>query len=252
MNLDRSERLHKDMMTRGTHAQPQNRVEQAGSRPEINLQDILQQAPIWRGAAAPSTSNVGLLSGHSALDTALGGGWPQQSLTEILIAHEGIGEVSLLLPAFAQITRQKRWLAFVAPPHIPYAPALAQAGVDLSRVLLVHPSARHDALWAVEQALRAGTCGAVLAWLAHADFTTLRRLQLAAEAGNSWAVVFRPLSEAQSLSPAALRLKLEPLSASGRTLAVQILKRRGGAPSSRLVLDVDHAVDCYPSGAVAS
>jgi cell division inhibitor SulA/protein ImuA len=251
MNLDRSERLHQDVMTIGTRAQPSGAA--AANRAEINLQDILQHAPIWRGAATPSTSAVGLPSGHSALDAALGGsGWPQESLTEILIAREGIGEVSLLLPAFAQITRQKRWLAIVAPPHIPYAPALAQAGVDLSRVLLVHPSARHDALWAVEQALRAGTCGAVLAWLAHADFTTLRRLQLAAEAGNSWAVVFRPLSAAQSLSPAALRLKLEPLSASGRTLAVQVLKRRGGAPSSRLVLDVDHALDRYTSGAVAS
>ena len=206
---------------------------------EFQRQDIRQPASIWR-----DPPNLGLSSGHSALDAALGdGGWPQESLTEILIAHEGVGEVSLLLPAFAQITRQKRWIAFVAPPHIPYAPALAQAGVDLSRVLLVHPSARHDALWAVEQALRAGTCGAVLAWVAHADFTTLRRLQLAAEAGNSWAVVFRPLSAAESLSPATLRLKLEPLSASGRTLAVQILNPRGEAPSSRLVLDMDHALD---------
>jgi len=252
MNLDRSERRHQDVITSGARAQQRNVAEHAGSRAE-NLQDILQHASVWRGTAAPSTASIGLPSGHSALDAALGGsGWPQESLTEILIAREGIGEVSLLLPAFAQITRQKRWLAIVAPPHIPYAPALAQAGIDLSRVLLVHPSARHDALWAVEQALRAGTCGAVLAWLADADFTTLRRLQLAAEAGNSWAVVFRPLSAAQSLSPAALRLKLEPLSASGRTLAVQVLKRRGGAPSSRIVLDVEHAVDRYTSSAVAS
>jgi len=212
---------------------------------ELQRQKIMHPAPNGHGAASPSTASGGLPSGHSALDAALGGsGWPQESLTEILIARAGIGEVSLLLPAFAQITRQKRWLAFVAPPHIPNVPALAQAGVDLSRVLLVHPSARHDALRAVEQALRAGTCGAVLAWLAHADFTTLRRLQLAAEAGNSWAVVFRPLSAVQSLSPAALRLKLEPLSASGRTLAVQVLKRRDGAPSSRLALDVDFPGNC--------
>ncbi len=220
---------------------------------ELQRHKATQPVPIWREVSAWSTSEASISSGHSTLDAALGGnGWPQASLTEILIARAGIGEVSLLLPVVAQIARQKRWVALVAPPHIPYAPALTQAGVDLSRVLLVHPSARHDALWAVEQALRAGTCGAVLVWLAHADFTTLRRLRLAAEAGNSWAVVFRPLSAAQSLSPAALRLKLEPLCASGRTLAVQVLKRHGGTPSARLVLDVGQVLDRYPSGAVAS
>ena len=222
---------------------------------EFQRQNIMQPMPIWRGASTASQSSIRLPSGHSALDTALGGrGWPQASLTEILIAHAGIGEVSLLLPAFAQMTRHKRWLALVAPPHLPDAPALMQAGVDLSKVLLVHPAARHDALAAVEQALRAGTCGAVLAWLAHADFATLRRLQLAAEAGNSWAVVFRPLSAMQLLSPATLRLKLEPLSTSGRTLAVQVLKRRGGAPSARILLDLDgeHALGRDASGAVAS
>ncbi|MBI3775863.1 MAG: translesion DNA synthesis-associated protein ImuA [Gammaproteobacteria bacterium] len=216
-------------------------------------QQRIQPMPVWGRVSERSTPSAGVSSGHNALDVALGGnGWQQAELTEILIARAGVGEVSLLLPAVAHITQQKRWLALVAPPHLPYAPALVQTGVDLSRVLLVHPSARHDALSTVERALRAGTCGAVLAWLAHADFTALRRLQLAAEAGNSWAVVFRPLSVAQLLSPAALRLKLEPLSASGRTLAVQILKRRGGAPSARLVLDMEHASGRDTSGAVAS
>ena len=221
---------------------------------EFQRHKIMQPMPIWRGASTALPS-VGLPSGYSVLDTALGGrGWPQESLTEILIAHAGVGEVSLLLPAFAQMTRHKRWLALVAPPHLPDAPALAQAGVDVSRVLWLHPTAQHDALAAVEQALRAGTCGAVLAWLAHADFATLRRLQLAAEAGNSWAVVFRPLSALQLLSPATLRLKLELLSTRGRTLAVQVLKCRGGAPSSRILLnlDVDHALDRNVSGAAAS
>ena len=216
-------------------------------------QKILPQMPIWPEAVAPSPPTAGLASGHSALDAALGGsGWPQESLTEILIGRAGLDEINLLLPAFAQITRQKRWLAFVAPPHFYYAPVLAQAGVDLSRVLLIHPSARHAALQTVEQILRAGTCGAVLAWVEQADYTTLQRLQLAAEAGNSWAVLFRPANAMQLLSPAGLRVKLEPLSASGRTLAVQVLKRRGGPPSSRLVVDLGHAAYQHASDAVAS
>ena len=36
---------------------------------------------------------------------------------------------------------------------LPYAPALAAAGVDVSRVLLVHPKNHQEQLWATEQAL---------------------------------------------------------------------------------------------------
>ncbi len=205
----------------------------------MNLNELLQRAPIRRGASAPAQPT--LPSGFDALDVLLHGGWPRAALTEILTEHEGIGELRLLLPALAEVTRQKRWVAFVAPPYIPYAPALAHADLDLSRVLLIHPSAQQDRLWALEQALRAGTCGAVLAWPAHADFNTLRRLQLAAEAGNAWGILFRPAETAQVSSPAALRLKLDPLSASGRTLAVQVIKSRNGASSRRVVLSLGSA-----------
>ena len=99
------------------------------------------------------------------------------------------------------------------------------AGIDLSRVLLVHPRVGSDGLWAVEQTLRSGTCGAVLAWLETGDMKTLRRLQLAAEAGCCWGLLFRPERLYTQASPAALRIKLEP---EPEGLAVHILKRRGG------------------------
>jgi cell division inhibitor SulA/protein ImuA len=53
----------------------------------------------------------------------------------------------------------------------------------------------------------------------------MRRLQLAAETGRAWGVLFRPACAAQERSPAALRLRLEPVV---NGLAVYILKRRGG------------------------
>lgn len=128
-------------------------------------------------------------------------------------------------------------MAFVAPPYVPYAPALAAAGIDLSCLLLVHPK-REDQLWAVEQSLRAGACAAVLAWIAQAEATSLRRLQLAAEAGGAIGVLFerRPLAG----SIAALRLGLEPVEAGG--VNVHILKRRGGWPVGPVRIEVDHAL----------
>lgn len=207
----------------------------------MNLDQLLQRADIWRGGNTPSdeSASAQIPTGIPNLDEILPGGWPKGALTEILIPDEGVGELSLVMPALARLSIAKRWLAWVAPPHIPYAPALASAGVDLSRVMVVRPRASADGLWAVEQTLRAGTCGAVLAWLTTVNTAAMRRLQLAAEEGNSWGILFRPLSLASQSSPAALRLKLEPTS---HGLAVHVLKRRGGWASGPIYIEKDHAL----------
>ncbi|MBI3575912.1 MAG: translesion DNA synthesis-associated protein ImuA [Gammaproteobacteria bacterium] len=204
----------------------------------MNLEDLLQRADLWRGGTTPPIS--GLPSGFAALDAELpGGGWPQSALTEILIERTGIGELRLLLPALARLTHEDRWVAFVAPPFIPYAPALLRAGVNFDHVLVIHARDGKDVLWAVEQALRAGTCGAVLAWQTAAEMKRLRRLQLAAEAGHALGVLFRSAETARESSPAALRLKLDP---AARGLAVHILKRRGGWPTGPIILEVNRAL----------
>lgn len=189
------------------------------------LDRVLQHPGIWRGAElAPAAG--GLPTGFAELDGVLpGGGWPRGALTEILLDREGIGELRLLLPALARLSRDRRWLAWVTPPHVPYAPALATAGVALERLLLTHPPHPADAWWAAEQSMRSGACGAVLAWLDRPDERRMRRLQLGAESGRTWAVLFRAAGDAASRSPAALRLRLE---AHGDELSVHVLKRRGG------------------------
>jgi len=178
----------------------------------------------------------GLPTGFADLDGRLpGGGWPVGALTEVLPATPGIGEIGLLLPALALLSRQGRWLAWIDPPHIPYAPALAAAGVDLSRLVTVRPAGPADALWAAEQALRSGAPGAVLMWLDPLADRALRRLQLAAERGRAWGVLFRPPRAEAVPSPAALRLAVLPAVETG--LEVRVFKcRRGGAvPFSRVL-----------------
>lgn len=201
----------------------------------MNL-ELLEGAGIWRGGAMPSASGDGIPTGFPALDGLLpGGGWPRGALSEILTPGEGIGALSLLMPALARLSRSPKWLAWIAPPHIPYAAALAGFGIDVSRVLLVHDRQGRDNLWAVEQALRSGACGAVIAWLEAVPRGVLRRLQLAAETGDSCGVLFRPQRLAAEPSPAALRLSLEPLAQGTR---VQVLKCRGGWPGAECVLEL--------------
>ncbi len=201
-----------------------------------SLDKLLRHPGIWqaeRGRAAPYGS---LSTGFVDLDQVLpGGGWPLGSLTEIVAEGAGIGELRLVVPALSRLSKEGRWIAWIAPPHIPYAPALAARGVELSRLLLVRTDSTADALWAAEQVLRSGSCGAVLAWPAEVDQRSLRRLQLAAETGRCWGLLFRPPTHDRQSSPAAVRLKLEP---SSRGVAVQVLKCRGRGPSAPLVIDL--------------
>ena len=226
------------------------------------LHALLQRADVRRGAELGRVAVPSVPSGFPALDAELpGGGWPASALTEILPKHEGIGELRLLGPALARLARAGRRLAWIAPPHLPYAPAIAAAGIALERLLVVRTGSAQETLWATEQALRAGACGAVLAWLDAPRYPDLRRLQLAAEASPGLAVLFRAPHAAREASPAPLRLLLG--TAAGG-LAVHIVKRRGAPRAHPVLLDAiappavlslsgsSHAVDCDPSPAAAA
>ncbi|MEN8719504.1 MAG: translesion DNA synthesis-associated protein ImuA [Oceanococcaceae bacterium] len=195
-----------------------------------SLADLLARRTIWRGSLPASLQ--GERTGHAALDRILPGrGWPTASLVEILLARPGIGELSLLATTLRH--RRQSW---VAPPHQPYAPALASLGLDLQHLLIINPPSAQDSLWACEQLLRAGTEQQVLCWQGAVDTTGLRRLQLAAEAGQSRLFLFRsPHTRAQA-SPAALRISLKP-TASG--LLIDVFKVRGGHPASCELARVD-------------
>jgi hypothetical protein len=218
----------------------------------MNLDTLLQRSDIWRGGQVDTRTDA-VSTGFPELDALLpGGGWPRGALTEILLPREGVGALRLVMPALAQLSREeRRWLSWVSPPYIPYAPALTAAGVDLARILLIHPRARQDNLWAVEQSLRSGTCSAVLAWPMLHEPSALRRLQLGAEAGRSLGFMFRPVRVAKSPSPAALRLLLD--SDAAGNLSVQVLKRRGGWAAGPVIIDSSHAgpLALSPSAAFA-
>ncbi|WJW75112.1 translesion DNA synthesis-associated protein ImuA [Thiohalobacter sp. IOR34] len=168
----------------------------------------------------------GIPSGFEALDALLpSGGWPRAGLIELLVPREGIGVLQLVLPALATLSRQRRWIAWVAPPYVPYAPALGLAGVVPDHQLMIHPRPDGDGLDAVERTLRSGTCGAVLAWPLTGDGPRLRRLQAAAEAGRCLGLLFRRQDGPRPPGGVGLRLRVER-GAGG--LFVALLAGRGG------------------------
>ena len=211
------------------------------------MEALLNHPDLWR---ARQLGRNRVRSGHSTgfppLDAILhDGGWPSAGLTEFLYNTLGVGELRLLLPALARLSRtDARWIVWIAPPCVPYAPALASAGIDLERVLLIRPADRREALWATEQVLRSGAASTTLAWLDESGLGTtgIRRLQLAARQGRTWANLFRPAKASNRPSMAELRILVEeePSERCDR-IGLTVLKRRGGWPTSRLVLEVGQA-----------
>jgi len=218
--------------------------------PSAALDAVLLHHPVWRGGALAQTVPQAVPTGFAGLDRELpGGGWPAGALTEILCADEGIGELQLVLPALAALSRAGSRVAWLAPPHLPYAPALAAAGVRLEFLTVVRAPGRRDALWAAEQVLRAGACRALLAWLPRASYAELRRLAVAAEAGAAFTALFRPPQAARESSPASLRLGLEP---DGEQLAVRILKRRGALLAAPLRIPIQRPVHAVGSALLSA
>jgi cell division inhibitor SulA len=185
-----------------------------------------------RNGGGAGSQTGGLSSGYAALDARLPqAGWPRGALTELLSDTSGIGELQLLMPALVQLVHAGRCIVWIAPPYRPYAPALVQQGLAPERLLMIHTVRPQQSLWATEQALRCPAVGAVLSWAVHIVDRSLRRLQLAAEAGGSLGILHRPAAAVDEPSPAALRLRLH---AATDGLVLQIRKARGGRAGTQL------------------
>lgn len=209
-----------------------------------DLAGLLRHPELWRAGQLDRTSTEALSSGFAALDEHLpGGGWPRGALAEFLLATTGVGELHLLVPLMRALSRSEhRWIAWIHPPFVPYAPALEALGVDAGKMLLIHPTTHQQALWALERASRSGTCSMALAWLdeRRLELKDTRRLQLAARRGRTLTCLFRPEVAASASSMAELRLAVRPHSTDPDAVVVDLRKRRGGWPVNGIHLDIHH------------
>lgn len=221
----------------------------AGEVADATAPEALHPA-LWRAhQLGHRTQPAATPSDFAPLDAELpGGGWPHGMLTELLLPHAGLGELRLLAPALARIAGSGRSVMLFDPPAGLSGWALAQLGVATEQLLVIYgrrprgaaygrdgprgaanlrralPAA--DLLWALEQSLKSGQVGAVLAWLPQrlrAD--ALRRLQLAAQGHDGPVFLLREI-EAR-LKPSAAPLRLALGCAGIDTLVLRVFKRRG-------------------------
>ena len=185
---------------------------------------------LWRASQLARGRGRVVDTGYPALSAELpGGGWPVGALVDLLVQQAGVGELRLLRPALSALGRSAGCIG-------PAAAYPGRTGTELYRpiyraTVASRPTKTADALWSVEQILRAGSCSALIFWTQYAKASSLRRLHLAAQSSETLFVMVRPLAAAQDSSPALLRLALRP-SADG--LMVDIVKRRGPARAEPL------------------
>ncbi len=139
-----------------------------------------------------------------------------------------------------------------------YPPAAAAWGIDLDRLIVVHPQNARDELWAAVQALRSPAVAAMFAAIDRLDSRAFRRLQLAAQGGRTLGVLVRPAGARGEPSWADVRLEsrgqgvgagrmkdgnerksliFHPL----RRVQVRVLRCHSGRAGGSVMLEIDDA-----------
>lgn len=191
----------------------------------MTLESCLRRQDIWRSRKISKSSDA-VATGFEALDHRLpGGGWPKGALTEILVENVIRSPLWLILPMLAALTTLRSWQAWINPPALPYPPGLDQSGIDLSKTLLIETKDHAEILWSAEQALRSRACSAVICWPSKLTQTEMRRLQLAAEGGDTLGIFFRNETALRQHSMATLRMRCYELP---NGMEIDFLKCRGG------------------------
>jgi protein ImuA len=199
------------------------------------LRSSVSQA-IWRGTEVGQAGQAVIATGFPALNAQLpGGGWPCNSLTELLQPQPSLCEWRLLSPALAGLVASGGQILLVGPPKRPHAPGLVKLGISEKNLVWIAADTPAERLWCTEQLVKGNPRGgAILAWLPQARAEQLRRLQVHAQSCDCPVFLFRPEAAQLDASPAPLRVLT--MLGNDWELHVRILKRKGALLDGTIVL----------------
>jgi hypothetical protein len=256
------------------------------SRPNLRgelVERLRQQLSRWEAAGAPEGPDL-FSCGLPAIDRLLpGGGLRHGMLIEWLATHVAAGGspvgrkektggspvgrkektggppvstriATLGLLAAREACREGGALVVIDRRQTFYPPAAAAWGIDLERLIVVHPQNARDELWTAVQALRSPAVAAMFAPIDRLDSRAFRRLQLAAQAGRTLGVLVRPASAREEPSWADVKLEAGPLSVvrsplfgsneqrttdNGRRVQIRVLHCHAGRANGSAMLEID-------------
>lgn len=184
------------------------------------------EAALWRADQIGRSTTAVLSTGFATLDAELpGGGWPCQSLTELLQPQPTVAEWRLLGAAIRQVMAKGQDLVVVGPPKSPHLPGLRHIGVDERHLVWIQTDTPAERLWVTEQLIRANAAGLLVSWLPQARQEQIRRLQVCAQSCDGPVFLCRPAAAEHEASAATLRVQLRI--GADWELQVRLLKRKG-------------------------
>ncbi|RCW65113.1 translesion DNA synthesis-associated protein ImuA [Pseudorhodoferax soli] len=190
---------------------------------------------VWRGTELEHRTTAVRSTGWAELDAELpGGGWPEQSVVEILTTQPATLEWRLLAPALKSVTASGGNVVLVGPPRLPHVPGLQQVGLSERHIIWIEAEAPAQRLWTAEQLIKSHAAGAIIAWLPKARAEQIRRLQVCAQGCEGLVFLCRPDAARHESSAAPLRVHASV--GVDWELHVQVLKRRGPTHERPLAL----------------
>lgn len=157
--------------------------------------------------------------GCDELDQFMPGGAVQPGMiVELLYGQRGSGAGSLAMHCAKQaVTQQQGPLVVVDRGSRFYPPAAVARGIESRDLIVIRPSDERrggmsaaEEIWALDQALRCPGVAVVTAWMDKIDPNAYRRLQLAAEAGQTLALLIRPERVRAFPTWADIQLQVDP------------------------------------------
>ena len=199
----------------------------AVSSEEVSQADVLDRVNSLRrklsGLATLDTlvDEHRVSTGCEAFDNLLPSGALQPGmLVELLAERRGSGAGAIAIECARQMLGETngclvvtdRWRRF-------YPPAAVARGIETKDLSIVRSSDQQimsgaEELWALDQALRCAGVGVVMAWLDKVDPLAFRRLQLAAETGQTLALLMRPARVRALPTWSDVQLMVRPLPSS--------------------------------------
>jgi len=166
----------------------------------------------------------------------------QGSLIEWVGTDEAKGAVALSLIVGKVVVPPERPMILIDRQRELFPAALQAMGIDLTRLVLIHPKTERDALWACEESLRCPGVGLVWMDIGRLSGTIFRRLQLAAEEGQTIGFFVRPEAAVQQASWADARLTVRPVASGGASwqLQVEVASGQGWPKRSGCEVQIDN------------
>ncbi|WP_415884095.1 cell division inhibitor SulA [Neptuniibacter sp. QD34_54] len=113
------------------------------------------------------------------------------TMTEIVVQDENFSNIPMLMPLLAQLSQDDRWFVWIAPPVLLPKNLLIEAGIDLTKVILLNPDNKHSTFELAKQALSTGTSHAVISWPGYLNDEEFNDLESAAKKGQSHGIIIR-------------------------------------------------------------